>query len=75
RPLKLTLMIGGATMIQQIYGLVVFLTGIGYILMGAYLLYITGLLGWEGILLVAGACIFGYLLAISGYRMSRGDRF
>jgi len=62
-------------MIQQIYGLAVFLTGIGYILMGAYLLYVTGLLGWQEMLVVAAICLFGYTLAISGYRMSRGDRF
>ncbi len=62
-------------MIQQIYGLVVFLTGIGYILMGAYLLYITGLLGWQEMLVVAAICLFGYMLVISGYRMSRGNRF
>jgi hypothetical protein len=62
-------------MIQQIYGLVIFLTGIGYILLGAYLLYIGGLLGWEEMLIVAGICLFGYMLTISGYRMSRGDRF
>jgi hypothetical protein len=52
-----------------------FLTGIGYILLGAGLLYVTGLLGWQEMLVVAGICLFGYLLAISGYRMSRGDRF
>ncbi len=43
--------------------------------MGAYLLYITGLLGWQEMLVVAAICLFGYMLAISGYRMSRGDRF
>lgn len=61
--------------LQQIYGLVVFLTGVGFILLGAYLLYVTGLSGWEDMLIVAGICLFGYLLAITGYRMSRGDRF
>lgn len=62
-------------MLRQVYGLVMFLTGIGYILLGAGLLYVTGLLGWQEMLVVAGICLFGYLLAISGYRMSRGDRF
>ncbi len=62
-------------MIHQVYGLVLFLAGVGFILLGAYLLYIGGLLGWEDMLIVAGICLFGYMLAISGYRMSRGDRF
>ncbi len=62
-------------MLQQVYGLVMFLTGVGYISLGAGLLYMTGLLGWQEMLVVAGICLFGYLLAISGYRMSRGDRF
>jgi len=62
-------------MIQQVYGLVMFLAGVGFILLGAYLLYISGLLGWEDMLIVAGICLFGYMLAVTGYRMSRGDRF
>ena len=62
-------------MLNQVYGLVMFLAGLGFILLGAYLLYIGGLLGWEDMLIVAGICLFGYLLTITGYRMSRGDRF
>ncbi len=62
-------------MIQQVYGFVTFLAGVGFILLGAYLLYMSGLLGWEEMLVVGGICLFGYLLAITGYRMSRGDRF
>ncbi len=62
-------------MLQQVYGLVMFLTGIGFILLGAYLLYTGGLLGWEDMLIVAGICLFGYTLAITGYRMSRRDPF
>jgi hypothetical protein len=62
-------------MIHQVYGLVMFLVGVGFILLGAYLLYVGGLLGWEDMLIVAGMCLFGYMLTITGYRMSRGDRF
>jgi hypothetical protein len=62
-------------MLNQVYGLVMFLAGVGFILLGAYLLYIRGLLGWEDMLIVAGICLFGYMLSITGYRMSRGDRF
>ena len=62
-------------MLDQVYGLVMFLAGLGFILLGAYLLYIGGLLGWEDMLIVAGICLFGYILTITGYRMSRGDRF
>ena len=58
-----------------VYGLVLLVAGVGFVLLNAYLLYTRSLWSWEGILLVAGACIFGYLLAISGYRMSKGDRF
>lgn len=62
-------------MVSQVYGLVMFLAGIGFILLGAYLLYVGGLLGWEDMLVVGGICLFGYMLTITGYRMSRGDRF
>jgi hypothetical protein len=62
-------------MLQQIYSLVVFLAGIAFILLGAYLLYISAALGWQDMLIVGGTCLFGYMLAITGYRMSRGDRF
>ncbi len=60
---------------NQVYGLVMFLAGVGFILLGAYLLYIGGLLGWEDMLIIGGICLFGYMLTITGYRMSRGDRF
>lgn len=62
-------------MMHQLYGLVMFIAGVGFILLGAYLLYVSGVLGWEDMLVVGGICLFGYMLAISGYRMSRGDRF
>jgi hypothetical protein len=62
-------------MLNQVYGLVIFLVGLGFILLGAYLLYVGGLLRWEEMLIVAAICLFGYMLAITGYRMSRGDRF
>ena len=60
---------------HRVYGLVLLVAGVGFVLLNAYLLYTHRLWSWEGILLVAGACIFGYLLAISGFRMSKGDRF
>jgi len=60
---------------HRVYGFVLLVAGVGFVLLNAYLLYTRSLWSWEGILLVAGACIFGYLLAISGYRMSRGGRF
>lgn len=60
---------------HQVYGLVLFLIGVGFILMGAYLLYIGGSLNWQSMLIVAGICLFGYVLAITGYRMSRLERF
>jgi hypothetical protein len=62
-------------MLSQLYGFVMFLAGVGFILLGAYLLYVSSLLGWEEMLVVGGMCLFGYMLTISGYRMSRGDRF
>lgn len=60
---------------HRVYGFVLLMAGIGFVLLNAYLLCTRSLWSWEGILLVAGACIFGYLLATAGYRMSRGDRF
>jgi hypothetical protein len=63
---------------HRVFGFVMFTAGTGFIILGAYLLYVgyTGsLLDWEAILFIAGACLFGYLMAIAGYRMSRGERF
>ena len=62
-------------MLNQVYSFAVFLVGLGFILLGAYLSYIGGLLGWQDMLIVAATCLFGYALTITGYRMSRGDRF
>jgi len=62
-------------MLNQVYGLVVFLAGIGFISLGAYLLYVVGILGWEDMLIIGGMCLFGYSLTTTGYRMSRGERF
>ena len=61
-------------MIQQAYGFVMFLAGVGFILLGAYLLYVGGLLDWQDMLIVGGICLFGYMLTITGYRMSREER-
>lgn len=63
---------------HRIYGLVLFVAGVGFLLLGAYLLYteyIGPLLDWQHLLFAAGVCLFGYLLSIAGYRMSGGDRF
>ena len=64
----------GATM-HRVYGFVLLIAGIGFILLNAYLLCTRSFWNWEGTLLVAGACMFGYLLATAGYRMPRGNRF
>jgi len=53
-------------MIHQVYGLVMFLAGVGFILLGAYLLYIGGVLGWEDMLIIGGICLFGYALTVTG---------
>ena len=62
---------------HRFYGLVLFVVGGGFLLVGAYLLY-TGYVGdlvdWQKALFPAGGCLFGYLLTIAGYRMSAGDR-
>ena len=64
---------------HRVYGIVLFVAGIGFLLLGAYLLYTgymsSGLVNWQNILFAAGICIFGYLLTIAGYRMSSGERF
>lgn len=62
-------------MLNQIYGLVVFLVGIGFIAIGAYLLFVVGTVGWEDMLIIGGMCLFGYLLTTTGYKMSGGGRF
>jgi hypothetical protein len=65
-------------MMHQVFGLVMFVAGVGFILLGAYQLYTGlftgGLLGWQDKLLVAAICLFGYMLAVTGYRMSAGNR-
>jgi hypothetical protein len=65
---------------HRIYGIVLFVAGMGFLIMGGYLLY-NGyvasrlVLDWQNILFAAGICLFGYLLAIAGYRMSKDERF
>jgi hypothetical protein len=64
---------------HRVYGIVLFVAGIGFLLLGAYLLYTgyvsSGLVNWQNTLFAAGICIFGYLLTVAGYRMSSGERF
>lgn len=65
---------------HRIFGIVLFVSGTGFLLMGGYLLYteyMAGrtLLDWEDLLFATGISLFGYLLTITGYRMSREERF
>lgn len=64
---------------HRIYGVVMFTAGVGFLVLGGYLLYTgymsNGLVNWQNMLFAAGVCLFGYLLAIAGYRMSREERF
>jgi hypothetical protein len=63
---------------HRIYGIVLFVAGVGFLLLGAYLLYtryMSTVLDWQNMLFAAGVCLFGYLLTIAGYRMSSGERF
>ena len=62
---------------HRIYGIVLFVAGIGFLVTGGYLLYsgyISELMDWQNMLFAAGVCLFGYLLALAGYRMSREER-
>ena len=62
---------------HRLYGLVLFIAGGGFLLTGGYLLYTGyagGLVDWQNMLYPAGGCVFGYLLVMTGYRMSAGDR-
>jgi len=64
---------------HRIYGIVLFVVGVGFLITGGYLLY-TGyvnsrlLVDWQNVLFAAGICLFGYLLTMAGYRMSREER-
>ncbi len=61
----------------RIYGIIMFIIGIGFLVFGGYLLYVEyarQLLDWQHLLFAAGVCLFGYLLSIAGYRMSGGER-
>ena len=61
---------------HRFYGLVLFVAGGGFLLVGACLLYyVGGLVDWQKMLFPAGGCLFGYLLTIAGYRMSSEERF
>jgi hypothetical protein len=60
---------------HRVYGIALLVAGIGFVLLNAYLLYTRRLWSREGLLLLAGACLFGYLLVVAGYRMFREDRF
>jgi hypothetical protein len=56
-----------------------FVAGMGFLLLGGYLLYTRYMesrlvLNWQNILFAGGICLFGYLLAVAGYRMSREER-
>ena len=60
---------------HRIFGIVLFVAGIGFLVMGGHLLYTEYmanrlLLDWQSILFAAGICLFGYLLTVAGYRMS-----
>lgn len=62
---------------HRIFGIVLFVAGMGFLLLGAYLLYTgymsSGVVDWQNMLFAAGICLFGYLLSIAGYRMSREE--
>jgi len=60
---------------HRIYGFVLLVAGLGFVLLNAFLLYARSLWSWKGLVLFAGAGLFGYLLAIAGYRMYKGTRF
>jgi len=63
---------------HRVYGIVMFIMGVGFLIFGGYLLYVEyigQLLDWQRLLFAAGVCLFGYLLSIAGYRMSSGERF
>ena len=63
---------------HRVYGLVMFVAGVGCLLVGGYLLYteyLASLFNWQDMLFAGGACLFGYLLIMAGYRMSTGERF
>jgi hypothetical protein len=60
---------------HRFYGFVLLFAGIGFMLLGAYPMYTSGLGSWQSILLVAEPCVFGYLLTRTGYKMSKGERF
>jgi divalent metal cation (Fe/Co/Zn/Cd) transporter len=63
---------------HRVYGIVLFIAGTAFLLLGGYLLYTgymsNGAENWQNILFAAGVCLFGYLLSIAGYRMSREER-
>ena len=59
---------------HRFYGFVLFVAGMGFMLLGTYPLYTSGFGSWGSMLLVAEHCLFGSLLTRAGYRMSKGER-
>ena len=64
---------------HRVFGIVLFIAGMGFLILGGYLLYTRYMgsrlvLDWQNMLFAGGVCFFGYLLAVAGYRMSREER-
>ena len=57
----------------QVYGFVLFVAGLVSIAVSAYLLIGGRFFDFGGIVLVAGAALFGFLLCVTDYRMSQKD--
>jgi hypothetical protein len=58
---------------HQVYGFVLFVTGLVFIALSAHR-FIQGLFfDFGSIVLVVGAASFGFLLRVTGYRMSQND--
>jgi hypothetical protein len=63
---------------HRIFGIVLFVAGMGFLVLGGYLLYTRFMesrlvLNWQNMVFAAGVCLFGYLLTVAGYRMSREE--
>jgi hypothetical protein len=58
---------------HQVYGFVLFFAGLVFIALSAYLLIEGHIFDFGGIVLVAGAALFGFLLCVTGYRMFQKD--
>ncbi len=58
---------------HYVYGFVLFVAGLGLTALSGYMLINGSFFDLSGIVLLAVAALFGFLVCVTGYRMSQRD--